>query len=268
MSDNVDKNALDTAIEDYGQAARSASKQTRTATLLGFGAVAAGGMFTASEADAAIVYSGPLNVGFNVSTVNASSTNAISPPIVFSSTAGAPAFGIAGNDRGPANPVGSTDILWAVGAGYAGVGGTGGVFANAPSFPATVLPQVSSNTVGSVGSAASLVWAAVGVPGNMAIDPFGVGNSGTTTGFFGFTFASTAAATLTGWARIQITSAGGLPTSMTLIDWAYETDGSAIHVGDTGGSQVPEPATAGLLALGLLAGGASGLRRRRKAKAA
>lgn len=268
MTDKADNNALDTAIRDYGEAAQSASKHSKTAAIVGFGAVAAGGMFTASEADAAIVYSGPINVGFNVSTVNGSNTNAVSPPLFFNSTGGATAFGIAGNDRGPANPVGSTDILWGVGAGYGG--GFGGVIANGPAFPASVIPLASSANVGSTGTAASLAWAAAGLPGaGMAIDPFGVGSTGAVSAFLGFTFASTAAApTLTGWARINLTSAGGLPTSMTVIDWAYETDGSAIHVGDTGSTGVPEPAMAGLMALGLLAGGASGLRRRRKAKAA
>lgn len=246
---------LDAAIETYGQSAQAAS--TKTNTMLGFGAVAAGSLFVAGQADADLVYSGVINSGFNVSTVNASSTNAISPPLVFSSTGGAPAFGIGGNNRGPANPVGSTDILWGVGAGY--VGGVGGVLANGPAFPASAINLASSSVVGGgLSSFASLAWAAAGLggPGGMVIDPFSVGDTGTNTGFMGFSFSG-GAGTNYGWARIQITSAGGLPTSMTVVDWAYNDDGTAIHVGT-----IPAP---GALALFGLAAGASGIRRRKRA---
>jgi hypothetical protein len=249
---------LEAAINAYGRTAMAASKEKKSkAKLLGFGAAAAGGLFTAGQAEAAIVYSGVINAGFNISTVNLSSTNAISPPLIFNSTGGAIAFGIAGNDRGPANPVGSTDIVWAVGAGY--IGGFGGVFASpAASFPTTVLNLPSSTLVGAAGTAASLAWAAVGLPAApMTIDPFGAA-AGTGTGFFGFTFQATSlAAPQFGWARISITSDGVLPTSATLVDWAYDNTGAPIHVGT-----VPAP---GALALLGLAAGAAGIRRRRLA---
>ena len=109
----------------------------------------------------------------------------------------------------------------------------------------------------------TLAWAAAGVPGFMALDPFGVGSTGTVTAFFGFSFDNTA---LTGrnfgWGRIVITAAGGLPTSFTLVDYAYDDSGAGIHAGDTG--VVPEPGSAGLIGLLALAAGAGGMRRYRK----
>jgi hypothetical protein len=248
---------LEAAIESYGLAAKNASQKNGTVKMLGFGA-AAGGLFVAGQADADIVYSGVINAGFNVSTVNLSSTNAISPPLVFNSTGGAPAFALGGNNRGPANAVGSTDIVWAVGASY--IGGYGGVLATAPSFPAAAIPLASSNTVGPAGTFASLAWVAAGLPSFMAIDPFGVGSTGSVTAFVGFSFKTGTAGSQTnyGWARIALSSAGGLPTATAVVDWAYDNMGNAIHVGST----VPAP---GALALMGLAAGAAGIRRRRAA---
>jgi PEP-CTERM motif len=73
-----------------------------------------------------------------------------------------------------------------------------------------------------------------------------------------------------GWVEVKWGgTTGGLPTSLTLLGWAYETTaGAAIAAGDTGLSTVPEPSTA---LMGLLAAGAGGVlawRKRRQVLAA
>ena len=70
---------FDNAIEQYGKSAKAATVTSKMskATMVGFGAAAAGGMFAAQQADADVVYSGIVGAGFAVSTVNASSTNAL-----------------------------------------------------------------------------------------------------------------------------------------------------------------------------------------------
>ncbi|HEX4133616.1 MAG TPA: PEP-CTERM sorting domain-containing protein [Bryobacteraceae bacterium] len=56
----------------------------------------------------------------------------------------------------------------------------------------------------------------------------------------------------------------GLVNSLTAIDWAYQTDGSAILAGDTGIPSTPEPSTAALALLAMGAAGVAALRRRRE----
>ncbi len=256
---------LDQAIENYGETAKAASTgKVGTVALAGLGAAAAGGLFTASEADAGIVYSGIINVGFLMSTVNASSTNTFSPPLVFNSvTFGNPAFGIAGNNRGPNNAAGPTDIIWALGAGNAYVpGGLGGVFATRTPFPANVQPQFYSSTIPGNGQATSLAWIAAGAPSFLRYDPFGAGSTGSVTGYFGFSFYNFNGQFNFGWARIQLQTLGGQPFSINVVDYAYDNMGNPIHVGT-----IPEPGSAGLVGLCALAAGAAGIRRRRKEKA-
>lgn len=72
-----------------------------------------------------------------------------------------------------------------------------------------------------------------------------------------------------GWIQLEFgDSANGIVNSITAIDWAYTTDGSAVTAGETG-SATPEPGTG---ALGFLAMGASAViawrRRRTKSEAA
>ncbi|MCP3881562.1 MAG: PEP-CTERM sorting domain-containing protein [Sulfitobacter sp.] len=54
---------------------------------------------------------------------------------------------------------------------------------------------------------------------------------------------------------------------LTVIDWAYETSGGAIHVGDTGSVSVPEPSPLALLAAGALGIGAFRRRQAQRAEA-
>jgi hypothetical protein len=67
-----------------------------------------------------------------------------------------------------------------------------------------------------------------------------------------------------GWMQIDF-GAGGAGTAINYLAAAYEDSGRAIHAGSF--AAVPEPATLGLTALGLLAAGAAGKRRKAAAVA-
>ena len=100
------------------------------------------------------------------------------------------------------------------------------------------------------------------------------GLTGSVNGILGVSFDLGAGA-LFGWIKVHVTrtgpGAGGAPLSLTLVEHAYEDVlGVAIGAGhDTSltTTPVPEPASAGLAGLGLLALGAAGLRRMRKQRA-
>ncbi len=82
--------------------------------------------------------------------------------------------------------------------------------------------------------------------------------------FFGFRFANAnlGNAINYGWARAIFDLTGARP-SFTIAEWAYEDDGSSIHVPDTSSAEaVPTPS----LALGILSMGAASIRRWRKQK--
>ena len=71
-----------------------------------------------------------------------------------------------------------------------------------------------------------------------------------------------------GWIQVHVSArTPGNPSSLTIIDYAYDDSGAHIRAGDTG-IRVPEPATAAMAGLGLLAMGAAGVRRMRKRKLA
>jgi hypothetical protein len=80
---------------------------------------------------------------------------------------------------------------------------------------------------------------------------------------FGFDFKTAQGQTDYGWLRLKFTeSANGLPNSVTLIDLAYNDDGSAILAGQT--AALPEPGTFGLAVLAMGAAGVLALRKRRQ----
>ncbi len=90
--------------------------------------------------------------------------------------------------------------------------------------------------------------------------------TGTTTGAVGF-FGGGGGGTVPNlaWFSLKYLFSPGL-TKITFTDFIYDdTPGAGIHVGDSP-APVPEPATAGLMGLGLLALGAAGLRERRRRK--
>ncbi len=105
----------------------------------------------------------------------------------------------------------------------------------------------------------------------------GAGQScGLTTGTFGVCFGPGASGTHTfgfensggnlGWFQLNLGGTGG---PVTFLAGAYETTpGATIHVGTLSGGEtaVPEPTAMGLGGLGLLALGATEIRRRRKAR--
>ena len=71
---------------------------------------------------------------------------------------------------------------------------------------------------------------------------------------------------LSGWLQVDF---GGVGDTIQYLAGAYDDSGAAIMVGDTGGNvSVPEPTTLGLTALGLLAAGAAGKRRKANLAAA
>ena len=77
------------------------------------------------------------------------------------------------------------------------------------------------------------------------------------TGYIGFRFDLEGGGQAYAWGLIErLDIANG-----RLLGWAYQNDGTAIHVGDSGSAPVPEPGGLGLLALG--AAGVMGLRRKR-----
>ena len=80
---------------------------------------------------------------------------------------------------------------------------------------------------------------------------------------FGFDFKNGQGQTDYGWLRLKFTeSANSLPNSVTLIDLAYNDDGSAILAGQT--AALPEPGTFGLALLATGAAGVLALRKRRQ----
>lgn len=86
------------------------------------------------------------------------------------------------------------------------------------------------------------------------------GDPTATTGFAGVRF-DRGGDTHFGWIRMQLQNgAGGQPTSLTIVDWAWEdTAGTALAAG-----QVPEPSSVALLGMGVA--GLAALRRRRRAR--
>ncbi|MEM7391832.1 MAG: PEP-CTERM sorting domain-containing protein [Verrucomicrobiota bacterium] len=85
------------------------------------------------------------------------------------------------------------------------------------------------------------------------------------TRFAGVRFLDNMAQMHWAWLRFHVgVDANGLVNSLTLQDWAYESDPLAPITAGAGQTNVPEPDTAALLGLGLLAVGARGIKRFRE----
>jgi hypothetical protein len=202
-----------------------------------FGAVAVGGVMTASDVEADIIYSGPLNIV----------VNAGNPEALFDFN------GDATDDVAIQFNSGGFTSFDADGLNGAEIFANPGTSTYAQRFNFGDLIPDSAGDVG-------LGW--MGGFYNSAIysDPWGalqagVNQTGPVNGFLGFTFSG-----FNGWMELELAAdTAGRPLSITVLGWAYDNTGAAIAAGN-----IPEPGTAGLLALGTLAAGAVGLRRKRQ----
>ena len=78
-------------------------------------------------------------------------------------------------------------------------------------------------------------------------------------GYFGFSFQLENNTDVYGWGSVEIIEAG----HGRLLEWAYQSDGSAIEVGATGTAVVPLPSSLALFALGMATAGVK-LRKEKK----
>ncbi len=224
----------------YEETTRSAincdrqAKSSVAPKVIGFGAAAVGGLMTCGDLEADIIYSGPLNTVINTNSTmafdfNVDALNDLRLTVISSSFN---ADGLNGGDIF-ANPGSST-------------------YAQKFNF-GDLIPD----TAGSVGLG-FMGW----YFGGIASDPWGalqagVNASGPVTGFMGFTFGG-----FNGWMELSLLADSiGIPVSMTVKGWAYDNTGAPIAAGNF--NAVPEPGTAGVAAMVMLAAGAVGLRRRR-----
>lgn len=184
---------------------------------LGAAAAAVTGVGIAQQADAAIVYSGVVNIPIP-STFGGVYLNFVT------GATGATAASVPGYDINPY--VGSPSFFTNnTPAGTAGVLG-----------PAPVAPLALGTPIGPGGTYVSGVTSATAF-------------STTTAGIVGLRFQNESTSAINyGWARVIMPSAPTGGTTGTIIDYGYENTGLSIGAGEI----VPEPASLGLLALGAM----------------
>ena len=195
-------------------------------------------LMTASRADAAVVYSGPLSL--NVPTTN------LLGGIYFDLTMPGSFFIPSTSGGGPAEGLNTVLPGWDVNFYRSGTGNlrwyyNGGALAvfNGANHVAALGAGVTIDGSSSLGTLQTMVPEYTG-----------------TTAFMGVEFFDASSDPLFGWIRITGGPTAGFPA--TIVDWAYESSGAGIVTG-----VIPEPSS---LALGCLAAGAAGLAawRRRK----
>lgn len=197
------------------------------ARLLGYSVIAGAALLGGQQADAGIVYSGPLTTGFgSVGGARSITMEGGAAEMTLSSSGG-------------------------VGLTVTRAGNNFNVFNKSPGGTTLVkalLPvsSVSGGLTGVTAKTSGYFW-------NGASGDWDVNDE---INFFGFSFEKElGGTTLYGWAQVQRKST----TAGILLGYAYEDTGGAIEVGTT---PVPEPSTLALYALG--AAGVAACRRRRR----
>jgi len=181
---------------------------------LGAAAAAVTGVGITQQAEAAVVYSGVVNLNVPATTTG------LYLNLVTGGTAVAAAADI--------NPWRSSTTGWLLNGSF------------------TIQPD--SLIVGSTTVATPLA-AGTPIDGSNATATTSAATMGAGTAYYGFRFFNEATAqNHFGWIQLNVS---GTTAASTLIDYAYDsTPGAAINAGDTGAGGVPEPASLGLLALG------------------
>ena len=222
--------------KQYSETTRKA-KSSSAPKVIGFGAAAVGSLMTCGDLEADIIYSGPLNTVITAGNTlefdfNSDALNDVRLTVVGSSFN---ADGVNGAEIF-ANPGTSS-------------------YAQKFNFGDLIPDAAGSFGLGFMG------W----YLGGIATNPWGalqagVNATGPVTGFMGFTFGG-----FNGWMELSLAADTlGIPVSITVKGWAYDNTGAPIPAGAI--SAVPEPGTASIAGLAMLAAGAVGLRRRREMK--
>jgi hypothetical protein len=203
--------------------------------VVSIGAVAVVGLMTASDLEADIIYSGPMNTVLNRGdALDFDFDNDAAQDIGLQVIGGS-------FDADPLNGA----VVFA----------NPGTTSYAQKFD---FNDLISNTAGSSGLG-FMGWYQVG--NGITTDAWGalqagVNGTGPVTGFLGFQFNGN-----NGWMELSLAADNsGDPLSMTVRGWAFDNTGAPIRAGFT---SVPERGFGGLLALAMLASGATGLRRKR-----
>lgn|ERR1035437_716822 len=202
-------------------------------------------LMTASKTDAAIVYSGPLNI--SVPTTN------LLGGIYFDLTKPTASFVPTTTGSGPAEGLNTVLPGWDVNFYRSGAGNLRWYYPKVGTVQLTHAVFNGANHVAALG-------AGIMVDGSSSLGTYQtmVPEFTGTAAFMGVDFLDASNNKLFGWIRINGGPTQGFPA--TIVDWAYEDSGAGIL---TGATAVPEPSS---MALGCLAAGAAGLAawRRRK----